>query len=290
MASNASIAAEVTEVWPAGAVLGEGPTWDAVAGRVMWVDIKGKALHAYRHRDGARQSWPLPFRLCSLARLQPPWTPPPEIGPDAFIGCGDGGLMWLGIDGDSVTARPIVDPERDIPGNRFNDGKLGPDGRYWAGTMDDAESAASGRLYAFGHDGSYQVMDTGYRVTNGPAFSPGGRIVYHTDSARQEIYAFDLSVDGRPGPRRLLRSFGPGEGYPDGMTVDAEGYLWVAMWDGGRLQRLDPEGRDRGAVAMPAARCTSCVFVVPSVLYVTSASIGVESQPGAGSLYRVDLR
>lgn len=290
MIGDELIPATVTEVWPARAVLGEGPTWDAAGGRVMWVDIKGRALHAYSHRDGGRQSWPLPFRLCSLARPSPPWTPPPGIGTDTFIGCGDGGLMWLGLEGERVTAVPVVDPERDTPGNRFNDGKLGPDGRYWAGTMDDGEQAASGQLYAFSHDGSYQVMDTGYRVTNGPAFSANGRILYHTDSARQEIYAFDLAADGRLGPRRLLRAFGPGEGYPDGMTVDVHGNLWVAMWDGSRLQRLDPDGRDLGGVPMPAARCTSCVFVEADVLYVTSASIGVEAQPGAGSLYRVCLR
>lgn len=289
MQTGSLLAAVVTEVWAAAATLGEGPTWDQRTGRVYWVDIKGLELHAFRHGDGERRTWPLPFRLCSLAPAAPPWSPPHEMTGDAFVACGDPGLMWLSLDGASLATQPIVHPERGSPANRFNDGKLGPDGRYWAGTMDDNERETTGSLYAFAADGTFEVMDQGYRVTNGPAFSPDGRTVYHTDSARQEIYAFALGADGRLGPRRLLRRFDPGEGYPDGMTTDGNGDLWVAMWDGWRIQRLSPEGHDIGAVPIPAARCTSCVFASPDVLYVTSAAIGLEGQAGAGSLYRVDL-
>ncbi len=289
----AVLAAQVSEVWPAGAVLGEGPTWDAASDRVYWVDIKGRRLHAYGHRDGTRRTWDLPMRIGSLARpvaaRGAAWVAPEGLPEDRFLACGDAGFMWLALDGDGVVTCPIVHPERERPGNRFNDGKMGPDGRYWAGTMDDAEAEASGCLYAFAPDGSVALIDRDYEVTNGPAFSPDGRTLYHTDSARQSIYAFDLAADGRPGPRRLLRQFGPGEGYPDGMTVDAEGCLWVAVWDGWRLQRIDPAGRLAGSVPMPTPRCTSCVFVTPRTLYVTSAAVGVEGQPGAGSLYRVVL-
>lgn len=290
MPTVSRLSATVTEAWSASASLGEGPTWDPRSGFVYWVNIKARRLHAYQHRTGEKRSWSLPFRLCSLAAASPPWVAPEDMKGEAFIGCGDPGLMWLSIEGSSIYTRPIVHPERHLPGNRFNDGKLGPDGRFWAGTMDDGEQAASGCLYAFSSDGTFSVMDNGYRVTNGPTFSPDGRTVYHTDSARQEIYSFALHEDGRLGARRLLRRFKPGEGYPDGMTTDADGNLWVAMWDGWRVQHLSPDGRDLGTVAMPTARCTSCVFVAPGVMYVTTAAIGLAGQAGAGSVYRVDLR
>lgn len=281
--------ASVSEVWRARAILGKAPVWDARTGQLYWVAIKGRRLHAYGHHHGTFRSWALPFRLCSVAPAVPPWRVPAGLSGDLIIGCGDPGLMWIAIDGDQVTIQTIALPNDVPPGNRFNDGKIGIDGRYWTGTMDDAESEANGRLYAFAADGSWRVMDDGYRVSNGSAFSRDGQTVYHTDSARKEIYAFDLAPDGTLGPRRLLRRFGLGEGCPDGMTVDADGNLWVAMWDGWRVQRLGPDGADRGAVPMPTARCTSCVFVEPDVLYVTSATVGVEGQACAGSLYRVTL-
>lgn len=283
------IGANVTEVWAAQAVLGECPTWDAETGRLYWIDIKGRQLHAYGHHDGTRKSWPLPFRLSSLARAAHPWRTPKGLAGDAFIGCGDPGLTWIGVEDRAVSLVPIVHPERNVPGNRFNDGKLGPDGRYWAGTMDDREQVASGRLYAFSPDGSYQVMDEGYLVANGPAFSPDGRSIYHNDSALRRIYAFDMEPDGRLGPRHLLKELAAADGCPDGMTVDTEGNLWIALWDGYQVLKLGPDGSRLGAVAMPAARCTSCAFVEPNVLYVTSATIGLEDQASAGSLFRVEL-
>ncbi len=144
------------------------------------------------------------------------------------------GLAWIGVADDAVEIVAIVHPERERRGNRFNDGKRGPDGRYWAGTMHDAEELATGSLYAFRSDGSYTVLDSGYNVANGPAFSPDGSVVYHADSARQEIYAFDLDTGGALSRKRGFASFAEGDGHPDGMTTDRQGNLWVAMWDGAR--------------------------------------------------------
>jgi len=283
------IAASVEEAWPARAMLGEGPVWDSATGRLVWVDIKGRRIHAFSHADGARESWEPPCRFGSLVRPAAGWRPPADLGGDVWLGCGDGGLVWLGLAPGAVEMRTIARPERDRPGYRFNDGKMGPDGRYWAGVMDDAEEEAEGRLYAFSPDGTWAVVDAGYAVPNGPAFSPDGRTLYHTDSARRRVYAFDLSETGEPGPRRLLREFGEGDGYPDGMTVDDEGTIWIAMWDGACLRRLAPDGSDVGRVSMPTPRCTSCAFAAPGVIYVTSAAIGLDGAPGAGSLYRVRL-
>ena len=186
----------------------------------------------------------------------------------------------------------IADPEAHLPENRFNDGKLGPDGRYWAGTMHDPEKETSGSLYAFAPDGAVTLLDNNYRVTNGPTFSPNGRVVYHTDSAAQTVFAFDLTQDGELTNKRPFVRFAPGEGYPDGMTTDSDGNLWIAMWDGARIEKISPQGKRLGFLAMPTPRITSCVFTGEddAILYATSASIGLEDADElAGGLFRVTL-
>jgi sugar lactone lactonase YvrE len=136
-------------------------------------------------------------------------------------------------------------------------------------------------------------MDGGYRVTNGPAFSPDGKIMYHNDSARQLTYVFDLA-DGQPGERRIFLQFKEGEGYPDGMTVDSEGCLWIAFWDGWCVRRYSPGGEWLETLKMPVARPTSCAFggLDLDQLYITSASVGLDQaargmQPNAGGLFMV---
>ena len=119
--------------------------------------------------------------------------------------------------------------------------------------MDRSEREASGSLYRLDPDRCWTKIDTGYRVTNGPAFSLDGRTMYHTDSARQRIYAFDLAADGSAANRRLFAQFGEGDGYPDGMTVDAEDCLWIAFWDGWCVRRLSPAGERLLELPVPAA-------------------------------------
>jgi sugar lactone lactonase YvrE len=281
--------ASIEEVWAAGAWLGEGPTWDPVTASVYWTDIKGKRLFAYRITDRAKREWPLPFRLGSLARPPHAWKPPCGLTGEAFVGCCDEGFAWLGLGPDAVQIVALSHPELHLPGNRFNDGKFGPDGRYWAGTMDDNECELSGNLYAFSADGQFQCLDRGYGVPNGPAFGSDGRTVYHTDSARRRIYAFTLNHDGSLGDKRIFHQFLPEEGSPDGMTVGSDGTLWIAMWDGARLERLAPDGRRLSPLAMPVARCTSCVFVDEKTLFVTSASTGKDSASSGGGLFLVEL-
>ena len=130
-----------------------------------------------------------------------------------------------------------------MPGNRFNDGKVDRSGRFWAGTMDDEERQASGTLYRFDAGLTWAAVDRDYKVTNGPAFSPSGERMYHNDSGRQVTYVFDLDRDGNAANRRTFLQFGEGDGYPDGMTVDSEGCLWIAFWDGGCVRRFSPDGR-----------------------------------------------
>lgn len=273
-------------------LLGEGPVWDVARGHVLWLDIQGRWLHRVTLSDDTVTTWPLPCRIGSLAPPPMQWQPPRTVAGDTYLCCGDEGLAWLSLERDGVRLAPIIHPERHLPGNRFNDGKPGPDGRYWAGTMDDAEEQASGSLYAFAPDGSFEQIDAGYRVTNGPAFSPDGRKVYHTDSALQVIYAFDRQCDGRLANKRPFVTFASGEGYPDGMTTDQDGNLWVAMWDGNCVEKISPDGKRIDRIEMPVPRCTSCCFADEddTVLYVTTARIGLPgNDPLCGALFRVLL-
>lgn len=282
--------AAVECVWPARAVLGEGPCWDPRSGAVFWVDIKSARLHAFHVQDNAQQTWSPPQRIFSLDVPPASWAPPADAAL-WFVGCTSAGFGWIGVAGDKIQIQPLSHPEPEKTGNRFNDGKFGPDGRYWAGTMDDNESEASGSFYAFSDTGASECVDTGYIVSNGPAFSPDGRTIYHTDSAQRIVYAFDLSAEGRVSNRRTFIQFGDDDGYPDGMTTDSAGNLWIAMWDGGRLQQVSPSGERLAHVTMPTARPTSCVFVAQRSLFVTSASIGrPDSDQLAGGLFRVELR
>lgn len=288
----AVISAEVTCVWRGRAILGEAPCWDGRTQSLFWTDIKGLRLHAWQPGTAEHRSWPLPVRLMSLDAPSALWSQPPDLGGLAFLGCSDEGFTWIAVEGEEVRFRPIVHPEAHRSANRFNDGKLGPDGRYWAGTMDDAEQRATGALYAFRSDGTWQELDTGYRVTNGPAFSPDGAVVYHNDSARRVTYCFDATPSGALAGKRIFASFAEDEGHPDGMTTDLAGNVWIAMWDGHRLLKLAPDGRRLGCVRMPTARVTSCVFADPGCteMFVTSASIGAAADDLlAGGLFKVVL-
>lgn len=261
------------------AVLGEGPVWVAAEQALYWVDIKGRKIFRIDAEERLT-TWDTPYRIGSLA--------PRESG--GFIAGTEHGLAHVQLEAERFEL--LFDPEEERETNRFNDGKVDRQGRFFAGTMDDEEQRDSGAFYRIHHDLSCVRVDDGYRVTNGPAFSPDGRTMYTNDSARQVTYAFHFAPDGTPVGRRELARYGEGQGYPDGMTVDAEGCLWIAFWDGWCLRRLSPEGEIISEHRVPVAKPTSCAFGGPDLhrLYVTSASIGLSEnesamQPNAGGLF-----
>lgn len=261
-----------------GAVLGEGPVWVEREQALYWVDIPERRLFRWSQAEGPRTIEPT-AHICSLA--------PRASG--GFIGAGYDG--FLEIDGD-LGLSVLADPEPEFANNRFNDGKVDREGRFWAGTMDRHERAASGSLYRLDASLEWTRVDSGYRVTNGPAFSLDGRTMYHSDSALQTVYAFDLADDGAAANRRVFARFGEGEGYPDGMTVDADNCLWIAFWDGWCLRRLSPDGERLLEMPVPVQRPTSCTFGGSGLdrLFITSARRGLsaadlESQPRAGGLF-----
>jgi xylono-1,5-lactonase len=263
------------------ALLGEGPVWVVRETALYWLDIKGRAIFRL-NIDGSIDQWETPFRVGSL-------VPASDGG---FVAGTDEGIG--SIDLASGRFQIVFNPEGQFPDNRFNDGKVDRGGRFWAGSMDDKEREATGALYRIGPGFDCTAVDNGYRVTNGPAFSPSGNVMYHNDSARQLTYVFDMDADGNAIDRRIFLKFNEGDGFPDGMTVDAEGCLWIAFWDGWCVRRFSPAGELLETIEMPVARPTSCAFGGPDLdrLYVTSARIGLdesalEMQPMAGALFMV---
>ena len=263
------------------AVLGEGPVWIEREQALYWVDIVAGRL--FRHAAGRTEELQTDTTLCSIV---------PRAG-GGYVG---GSLEGMVAISPVFAASPLVHPEKDHPVNRFNDGKVDRAGRFWAGTMDRTETSTSGSLYRLDPDLTCTRVDSGYAVTNGPAFSVDGRILYHTDSGRQTIFAFDLDEAGNASNRRVLARFTDGDGYPDGMTVDAEDCLWVAFWDGWCIRRLSPQGELLQKIEMPVQRPTSCAFggQLLNQLFITSARrdldpAGLERQPQAGGLFRMTL-
>jgi D-xylonolactonase len=179
-----------------------------------------------------------------------------------------------------------VEPDR--PGNRLNDGAVDGQGRLWFGSMDDAEEAATGRLYRFDR-GSLASVDCGYVITNGPAFSPDGGTLYHTDTLARIIYAFDLRTDGSLANKRIFVTIEDGAGYPDGPVVDSEGCVWTGLFGGWAARRYSPQSALLQSVSFPVANVTKIAFAGRDLttVYATTARKGVTNagQPLAGGLF-----
>ncbi|HVY83752.1 MAG TPA: SMP-30/gluconolactonase/LRE family protein [Caulobacterales bacterium] len=265
-------------VWPVRAVLGEGPVWVAAENALYFVDIKAPALHRYALADGATKTWPMPEPIGWVI---------PRAAKSGFIAGLKSGFYELTLD--PFELKPIGSPETHLPDNRRNDAKVDKWGRIWAGSMEDPVRRPNGQLFRLDPDFSWRVMDGGYKVCNGPTFSLDHAVMYHTDSGAKTIYAFDLSPDGAIANKRVFVKFEPDWGSPDGMTTDAEGCLWVAHWDGGRISRFTPDGELDRSILLPASRITSCAFAGEDLdrLFITSASEGRENEELAGGLFEL---
>lgn len=261
--------------------LGEGPNWDAAAGRLLWVDITGRTVHQLRPgSDGYEQrSWPVPE----------------EVG--AAIPRTRGGLLLAVRSGfaaldDSGAYSTLAEVEAARPENRMNDAKTDPQGRCWAGTMTDQRSEAAGSgLYRLDADGTVHTVLDSVQLSNGMGWSPDGGTFYYIDTPTGGVDAFDFDPDeGRiAGRRRLVTVEG---GKPDGMTTDDVGCLWVAIINGGQVRRYTPVGELDTVINLPVSRVTSCAFGGPErdELFMTSARDGLDetalaAQPHAGGLF-----
>ncbi|MBB0243258.1 SMP-30/gluconolactonase/LRE family protein [Streptomyces alkaliphilus] len=260
----------------AGAELGEGPTWDPDGERLIWVDILGGRVHGYRPGDG-RRSVRVVEQHVGAAK--------PRAGGGLVLNLRDG-VFALDDGPDRGDLRPLHhDP---VPGRRGNDAAVAPDGSLWAGTMRYDEGEGGGTLVRVAPDGSSRTVLSRVTVSNGLGWSPEGDRMYYIDTPTRRVDVFDFTPDGDVRDRRPLVHTGERDGFPDGMTVDADGCLWVAFWEGGAVRRYTPEGRLDRTLRMPVSRPTACAFGGPGLrdLYVTCARVGLgpHDEPLAGSL------
>ncbi len=280
-----NVALQISEprcIAPLGAVLGEGPVCDSRNGALYSLDIRDGKIFRTGLETEKTDAIAAPGMVSALALAKS----------GGLVCVMRDGFAKLSIENGAAAIRPLADPERDLHGNRFNDGKADAAGGFWAGTMDDAEKETTGSWWRLAPDGAVAKVDSGYHVTNGPAFDPDRRRVFLTDSARKTVFVAETD-GGSISNRRVFLQFGEADGYPDGMEVDNEGCLWIAFWDGACVRRFSPEGALLVEARLPVPRPTSVAFVGDR-LYVTSASVGLDSAalkkaPLSGGLFRIDL-
>ncbi|GAA2286019.1 calcium-binding protein [Streptomyces ruber] len=254
------------------ATLGEGPTWDADARRLIWVDILGGRVHTYDPASGRRTV---------MVTEQHVGAAKPRAGGGFVLNLRDGvGLR----DPDGAFRWLHREP---VPGRRGNDAAVAPDGSLYAGTMRYDEATGGGTLSRVAPDGTTRTLLGDVTVSNGTGWSPDGRLMYYIDTPTRRIDVFDMGEDGLPVNRRPLATVEEGAGFPDGLTVDADGCVWVALWDGAAVRRYTPDGTLDRVVALPVPRPTACAFGGADLtdLYITTARTGLDAPPPlSGSL------
>lgn len=277
--------AEITCVVESKNLLGEGPVWDAREGVLWWVDIIGRKVLRLIPATGEVRDWPTERRPCCLAVRESGGL---VVAFDKGFGAFDpdtGAVTWF-ADNEAGNAR-----------TRINDGKVDRRGRFWVGTLDDELKEHLGALYRLDPDHTSFCADTGFGISNGPAWSPDDRVFYFGDSMDKTIWAYDFDADaGIVANKRLFATVDPdGPGIPDGATVDAEGCLWNAQWDAWQVVRYRPDGSIESVLKMPVRRPTSISFGGPDLttLYITSAiwdpdSPELADEPLAGNVFAVE--
>jgi D-xylonolactonase len=274
---------EVRCAWAVEAELGEGPFWSAPEGALWFVDIKGRSVHRFHPATDGRRSWLAPDQV-------------------SFVLPRSDGCFVAGLPRRLARFTPatgafetLIALEGERPGNRMNDACVDATGRLWFGSMDDDETEPRGVLYRWDCRVAPIACDQGFVISNGPAFSPDGRTLYHTDSVRRTIYRFEVASDGSASGKRPFIQIEDGAGFPDGTTVDAEGCLWVALYQGWAVRRYSARGELLEVVALPCANVTKLALGGGDLktAFVTTARKGLgprelAAQPLAGNLFAFD--
>jgi len=256
---------------------GEGPIWHNH--ELYYVDIEGRLIVSFDPATGKERVWPLGQRVgfvvpCMSGRL--------------LFG-GDKGLFFL--DSSTGESTAIVDPEPDLPENRFNDGKCSPDGRLFAGTIATNKKEGAARLYVLDTDLTCQVAYGPVTNSNGIAWSARGETCYYIDTPTKKILAFDYQAkSGTLSNPCVVVDTSPWEGSPDGMTIDERGHLWVAFCHGGCVMCLDPEsGKSLEKIEVPARETTACAFGGENGddLFITTGIPKDNFEPDAGKVFSV---
>jgi sugar lactone lactonase YvrE len=274
---------ELELVLDGGLDLGEGPIWDDERQHLVFVDIMQGDVHAFDPATGGH-------RVVNVGR--PVGAVALTTRRDWVLAAGRGFYR-----ADPATGRSelIVEVEPETMGTRMNDGFVDPSGRFWAGTMSLERQRERGALYRLDPGGAAARILSPVTTSNGIDWSPDGRLMYYVDTGTKRIDVFDFdAAAGLPRDRRPFVDLAGDQGRPDGLIVDAEGAIWVALWEGGAVRRYSPAGRLDRVVEVPAALTTKCAFGGPALtdLYVTTASRGMDdaarrAQPHAGGLFRL---
>jgi len=268
------------------AIVGESPLWHPQERRLYWVDIQGEKVHRFDPATGRNETFDLPDLVTCLAFRK------------------KGGLLLtlrkeLALfDPDSGKLEMLATVEADKPHNRFNDGRVDPRGRFWAGTMGDpAWDQPVGSLYRVDANQTVTRMWTHVICSNGTAWSPDARTMYYTESFRYMIFAYDFDcATGALANRRIFAEVDRKLGaFPDGLCVDAEGHVWSNQVGVGRVVRYDPTGRIERQIQLPVPRAVGCTFGGDNLctLFITSAretmtAHQLQEAPLSGSLFAVE--
>ncbi len=268
-------------IFDGGAILGEGPVWDERTGSLDWIDIERGKICRFNPVTGVNQEWVIAEQVGFAVNT--------DEG-NVLAGTRRGLIRFSRTTGKTT---PWIDPEAELPDNRFNDGKCDLQGRLWAGTMCLDESKIEGSLYRIDPDGTVDRQLNPVQISNGLAWSADSQRMYYIDSPTRRIDVFDFDPEhGRITNRRTLAVIEE-SGFPDGMTIDAEGHLWVALWEGWGVVCLNSKtGEQLAKIDVPVSRVTSCCFGGSNLtdLYITTASRDLteadrQKQPNAGGLF-----
>ena len=277
-------ASEPRNVWGLAAELGEGPVWVARDRALWFVDIKKQQVHRYDPASGARRSWDAPEQVGFVL--------PAERG--GFVAGLQSGLYHF--DENSGAFDLIARVDEEIPTNRLNDGVVDPKGRLWFGTMDNGERDRSGAFYCFSDGQLTRTAIDDIAITNGPAVSPDGRILYVVDTLKGTIDALGIGDDGTLGERRPFARIDPRDGHPDGPTIDSEGCVWISLYAGWEAWRYSPAGELIERVKFPVANITKIAFGGDDLrtAYATTARQMlspevIATQPQIGDLFEFDV-
>lgn len=267
---------------PHACALGEGPLWDHNTQQLYWVDILKKEIHRFSPETNAHHIQKLDQMVGAIA----------INSKGGLVAALQNGIAL--INSEKNTVEMVAEPEQHLPDNRFNDGKCDPDGRFWAGTMSMTNQHGTGSLYTLEKDLSVSVKIKNVSCSNGLAWSPDLQTLYYIDSLTFEVVSYDFDVEsGGIQNKKVIIRIPPNEGLPDGMTIDEEGMLWIAYYNGWKVARWDPNiGKELNQIRLPVSQVTSCAFGGKTLedLYITTANTGLneqqkEKQPLAGALF-----
>ena len=254
-------AGEPRNIWNLAAELGEGPVWVEHDSALWFVDIKKQQIHRYDPSSGSKQSWSSPEQIGFI-------LPAAKGG---FVAGLQSGLHHF--DERSGEFALIVEVEPELPTNRLNDGVVDPLGRLWFGTMDNGEKAKTGAFYCFAEGRLSRTQIDDIAITNGPAVSPDGQLLYYVDTLKGTIGRAEIRGDGALDNLRPFVKIDPKDGHPDGPTIDFEGCVWISLYAGWETRRYSPAGELLARVRFPVANITKIAFggADLSTAYATTA-------------------